>query len=206
MSTLLPLARRRWPYANKWLFRRVIDAILRVMDASKARHIAQYGTVKLERAYCQYCQQFAIIIDDVLQCCDRPCLEKPTNSFAMMSEAPIGRRGPSKLARKKILNEQDHRCFYCLKRFGSLMWRGARELRLRIEWDHSIPYSYSRSNREANFVAACQLCNRFKGSRLFSDVYEVRLYVEQCREAKGYSDVRPLLKILPSETPTSEIL
>jgi len=41
---------------------------------------------------------------------------------------------------------------------------------------------------------------------LFSSVEDVAIYVNEQREAKGYSDVRPLLKTISPETPTSKIL
>ena len=170
------------------------------------RHVAQYGSVRLERAYCDDCKRIAIVLDNRFQCCDRTCSEAPTKEHRQMSEVPFGRKGPGAATRKRILNFQDHRCAYCLKRFGATVWRRNREIKLRVEWDHAVPYSYSCSNLDSNFVASCQVCNGIKASRLFSSVEDVAIYVNEQREAKGYSDVRPLLKTISPETPTSKIL
>jgi 5-methylcytosine-specific restriction endonuclease McrA len=122
-----------------------------------------------------------------------------------MSEAPLKRKRPNAATRKRILNEQDYHCLYCRKRFGSTLWKGEREITLRVEWYHAIPFSYSRSNR-ANIVAACQVCNRIKHDAFFTDIEDVRIYVNERREAKGYSNVRPMRERIYPETPTSKIL
>lgn len=34
-----------------------------------------------------------------------------------------------------------------------------------IHWDHFVPFSYTGTNRSANWVAACPQCNMAKGNR-----------------------------------------
>ena len=123
-----------------------------------------------------------------------------------MSEIPCNRRGPSTATRKRLLREQDYRCLYCERKFGSTLWKGNREIHLCITWDHSVPLAYSHSNQQANFVAACHICNAIKGSRIFSSIEEIRIHVAQRRKEKGYSEMRPMLETLSPETPTSKIL
>jgi 5-methylcytosine-specific restriction endonuclease McrA len=51
-------------------------------------------------------------------------------------------------------------------------------------WDHLVPYVYGYDNSDDNFVAACQICNNIKSSKLFSSLEEAREYINARLEAK----------------------
>lgn len=91
----------------------------------------------------------------------------------------IQRRRPSKAKQQEILEGQDHCCFYCFRSFGSYTrLEGCEEL-IRIHWDHQIPRAYTQSDMEREFVASCQFCNLWKGSRVFDDADAARKYLRQ---------------------------
>ena len=46
-------------------------------------------------------------------------------------------------------------------------------------WDHLIPYSYSYSNADENFVAACSVCNAFKSSHIFISDEECKEFIQK---------------------------
>src|ERR1700733_14234926 len=123
----------------------------------KTSHTALYGNIAIPRAYCSECSTYAFVIDGELKCCDSPYDLGETSRVKRMSDCPAKRGTPSKKWQKHILAEQEHRCFYCNRRFGKTVYRRSRDLRLKLHWDHVNPYAYSLDNRTQNFVAACHV-------------------------------------------------
>lgn len=130
---------------------------------NRSRHLAMYGKIGIERMMCPECKHLAFIIDGQMACCDMP-VEKAAHigKRKRVSDVPVGRSKPPKRAQKRILAEQDYTCFWCARSFGRVVYRRRRSYKLRITWDHIIPYVYSLDNREHNFVASCQVCNALK--------------------------------------------
>lgn len=171
----------------------------------KQGHTALYGNIAIPRGYCSECDGYAFIIDGRLQCCDKR-IEMLPEKVLRVSDCPIGRRGPSRKSQKAILEQQDHRCFYCSRRFGQTVWRNSRSIRLVINWDHVNPYVYSLDNRSQNFVAACHVCNGIKSSLLFGGVDEARTHITEKWKDKGYGDLSPVSIKLRPETNIAKVL
>jgi hypothetical protein len=89
-------------------------------------------------------------------------------------------------AKQRILAEQDNCCLYCGQELGSIRFRGAEPITLRLHWDHRIPYAYARNNYDYNYVAACHICNVIKGSRVFESLDEAQAALSVDREMHGY--------------------
>ena len=89
----------------------------------------------------------------------------------------------------QILTAQENRCFYCARTFGVRIARGSRDVILRCEWDHQVPYAYAQNNMPENFVAACHVCNALKSSFLFRTVDEAQTFLALRWPAKGYGDI-----------------
>jgi hypothetical protein len=93
------------------------------------------------------------------------------------------RRKPSGVAQKRILDGQDHRCLYCCRRIGSVVYkRGeykgrAFGVRLKLVWDHYVPYIYSLDSSDSNFVAACHICNGFKSDLMMDSLKDYRNHI-----------------------------
>ena len=68
------------------------------------------------------------------------------------------RKMPGSFTQKRIIEEQTGRCGYCN---GSLV-------DVVIQWDHFVPFAYTNTNDEDNWVASCRECNQAKGSRLLA--------------------------------------
>lgn len=122
------------------------------------------------------------MIDKRLACCDK-CHDPKPDHYRRMS-LTANRRWLSKAQRDLILNAQDQRCAYCDQRFGSRVIVNRRERRLNVNWEHCVPYSYSGDSNEENIVAACQICNGWKGSMIFSSFEDIRVYMNSRWEAE----------------------
>lgn len=69
-----------------------------------------------------------------------------------------GRKKCPERIKRKLIIQQTGRCFFCN---GSLVDAA-------IEYDHFVPFAYSGSNHDDNWVASCRRCNRLKSSRIFA--------------------------------------
>jgi len=71
-------------------------------------------------------------------------------------------------------------------RFGERRKRNGKSFTITINWDHRLPYSFSRNNYSRNFVAACQVCNGIKSDKIFQELDEAQIYIQGERKSKGY--------------------
>ena len=151
---------------------------------TRKAHNAVFGSKVLQRDFCKSCQSYAFVLDGKLNCCGT-AIEFTATVAKRMSIAVARRTRPGKVLQREILERQGGRCLYCCKEFGSLYFRHGKMGRLRIHWDHMVPYAYINANDGANFAAACNLCNLFKSSLVFQTLDEARIYVKARAESKG---------------------
>jgi|SRR3982750_2717634 len=142
-------------------------------------HIALFGTVALRRMFCGPCGCYSLIRrDGTFCCCDKKLTgEVEFRGIKRVVEPEQVRRRPSALDRQKILEAQNNCCLYCERRFGSWVLRRKKEVRLRLHWDHMVPFSYQQNNSAANFAAACHLCNQHKHAMVFTTLEQARIYL-----------------------------
>lgn len=146
-------------------------------NPNKNTHLALYGNLGLIRTWCGDCQCFALVINWEKQCCYNRIDDSQAAYMQRMSSPEQRRRLPPVNQRKEILQAQDHRCLYCERMFGSTVTRHHRKIRLKINWDHFVPYAYSQNNAAYNFAAACHVCNQLKSSLMFQTVHEAQIYL-----------------------------
>jgi 5-methylcytosine-specific restriction endonuclease McrA len=151
----------------------------------KKAYMGLYGSVAIPKVYCSECEGMSLVIDGVLACCDTPVDEAP-DRYKREIEAEQKRHIPPKKEREHQLELQGNLCFYCDRRFGSTVMRKNRQLRLKLAWDHMVPYAYSQDNSTSNFVAACHVCNGLKSDRCFTTIEEARTYLHSRWQEKGY--------------------
>lgn len=154
-------------------------------------HGAIYGDIVIPRRYCTDCETYAFVIDGELKCCGRQATDD-CKTFRRMCGSSDKRHSPRKLLREAILSAQGGRCFFCGRRIGSRVWRRSKEVTLRLQWDHFIPWAYSLSNCDHNYVATCHVCNLIKQSLIFRSEDEARAHIATRWTEKGYSDMRPV--------------
>jgi len=151
------------------------------MSIKKKTRLTLYGKVAMVRTWCKDCLTMTLVVDNKLQCCDTDSRAIP-EQWRRESEPTANRRQPRESLKKQILKDQEHRCLYCEQAFSKTVKvsgkaKKSRVTKLRITWDHFIPYSYSKSRDDDNWVAACQFCNSWKSNLLFSTVEEARIYL-----------------------------
>lgn len=74
-----------------------------------------------------------------------------------MARARISKK-PKKSIMYRLLVEQNCRCAYCNIGLDEV----------KVEWDHFVPYAWSNSDPDENYVAACRACNQAKKARYFA--------------------------------------
>lgn len=148
-------------------------------------YVGLYGKVAILKSYCSECEGFAFVIDGVLACCDTPLDSTPTH-FKRESEPVRNRRKPSLKVRQAKLQEQNYRCFYCERHLESIVYKKGKQVRLRVHYDHQVPFAYIKSNDADNFVAACHVCNGIKSDLCFQSLAEAKIYIESQWHKKKY--------------------
>lgn len=152
------------------------------------KEIYYYGNVGIERAKCGGCGRMSFVLkDNKTACCGFHVEYDGRKPIMKGISQPEQRRIPLRGKEKqRILKEQNYLCAYCIKEFGSIMYREGQEIYLSVEFDHKMPYAYNQDNKPRNYIAACQVCNGLKGSLIFKDLAQAREYLRLARKDKGY--------------------
>lgn len=96
------------------------------------------------------------------------------------------RRRPTDRMRRTVLERQRNRCMYCDNPFDWLVRRRGDLVRLKLQWDHFVPYAFSGANPGDNWVAACHVCNNIKGPQMFDTIAEAQQFIRPRWAEKGY--------------------
>ena len=88
------------------------------------------------------------------------------------------RKIPPAKVKKRVLEKQKNRCYYCDLEFGKIVTRNRRKVTLKENWDHFVPFSFSGRNPLDNWIAACRYCNGLKGSKMFRTLEDAKNYVQ----------------------------
>lgn len=170
----------------------VVDSEVAPRRAAPAKHVKRgmnkmvlFGNTSIYRRKCRVCGGAAFVIDGKLTCCGVPVNSVP-KGFIRECEPVQCRKSPPVLEKKRLLELQENRCFYCGVAFGSIHIRNGKPIKIMLNWDHQLPYAYSQNNKTENFVAACHVCNGIKCDKIFRDVEEAQVYLTLKRAGKGY--------------------
>lgn len=148
-------------------------------------HTAFFGNVAISRGFCSDCERQAFIIDGKLQCCDKPT-DEIIEGAQRVCEPDPHKHGPSRTEKRKILARQHERCAYCERRLGSTVWYKGKLTLLRVNYDHVLPFEFSRDNSTGNFLACCHICNHWKATKIFTYLEEIQVYVaDKWQRAEG---------------------
>lgn len=155
----------------------------------RKKNVSIYGNVALIRGYCQDCKTTCIILDNIKQCCEGATRNVNIYNLPVkrVVEPEFCRKRLLKSERDAIIREQNFRCIYCDKYFGSIYEKKGKDgvHKTRIHFDHFIPFIHSANNKKYNIVASCNICNGLKSDKMFNNIDEVRIYVLQRIEEKG---------------------
>lgn len=139
-------------------------------------HVALYGNVRILRSWCKECDGWAFVFRGELACCGESHKPEPSH-YRRLTSPPLQRRQLTVEEQDGILSQQNYSCFYCDRRFGSHFRIRSKERVLLVRWDHQVPFCLTQDSRPENIVAACQMCNSWKASKVFKDVEEARVYL-----------------------------
>jgi 5-methylcytosine-specific restriction endonuclease McrA len=155
------------------------------MSARRRPYVGLYGNTAIAKERCSDCDRFALVINGRLACCDRKAQSIP--EFLKRETCPGDeKRIPSPAAQREQLDRQGDRCMYCERQFGGYAFKGVRAMKLRVCWDHVVPFAFGQDNSDVNFVAACQICNGIKSTRLYPSLDSARIDIMQKREELGF--------------------
>jgi len=148
-------------------------------------YVGLYGNVAMQKGYCEDCQSMAFIIDGRIACCGEVFDALP-DKYKRESHPEQKRKRPTPKECAEVIDLQGGRCAYCDMQFGGYVFREGRAIRLKVVFDHFIPYSLTQNNYSHNFVAACHVCNGIKTDKCFADLEEARAHITLQRMEKGY--------------------
>jgi 5-methylcytosine-specific restriction endonuclease McrA len=140
-------------------------------ESIKQRHVAQYGSVKTERGYCEECKETAFIVDNRLQCCGAKVasIELDDLPTYQLSEPRKKRKVLKPAIKKLILEFQSGKCMYCGCKLS--LTSG-----IKVHFDHVIPFINSNTS-EHNIVATCDYCNLHKNDKMFDSITDIQIYM-----------------------------
>jgi len=138
-----------------------------------------YGSTAIYRAQCPSCKSMSFVIDGLMSCCDVEAPKATSFRKKRVSTSESRRHQLPKELKRKILIAQDNKCIYCGHVFGERYWHPgkSRFVKLRVHYDHLVPWSYSGNNSGNNIAAACNLCNMAKSDLMFNSLDEARVYI-----------------------------
>lgn len=139
----------------------------------------QYGKITMYRCQCPSCNEVLFQDNMVFDCDDCKLSFSGTLENLRIEVANLKRKYPSKKMKEHILSEQNYECYWCNREFYLIYFRYNSIKSLLPNYDHILPYSYSYSNSDNNFVAACNVCNSFKSSHVFEDEFLCKEYLKR---------------------------
>lgn len=170
-----------------------------------------FGGVTMTRLKCRACRKWSLKGKGEWRC-DCGSVDSTQDSFEAIKRVGlcyVNRTSfiPPKAERERILADQQNRCAYCDREFGSFRIKvGCRTaFQLKICWDHVVPWEYARTHK-GDFVASCQTCNSIKSSKMFSSMDQARAHIALVRERRHVDlhslDV-PVVQDRPQSAPTA---
>ena len=107
--------------------------------------------------------------------------ELPSFHLGLKAKYFAKRKRPSRKLQQKLLEQQDHKCFWCGIQLNEWYTNRAEPYFTKPAWDHLLPFSYSLNNQPENYVASCKDCNRVKADHVFDSIEECRKYIRRER-------------------------
>jgi 5-methylcytosine-specific restriction endonuclease McrA len=120
-----------------------------------------------------------------------PAASQPIRARALRKTARNRSYHVPEYVRLAKIEEQNNECLYCSREFGSAVTNAGVIENLRPEVDHLHPQAGGGRTNEKNVHYACHVCNRLKSDFLFDTVDEVKAFLVEEWERKGYKTCPP---------------
>lgn len=141
-------------------------------------HIAIYGKLRVKRTYCNNCHCRTIVTRKMEKlCCGGIYNESPEEYKVIVGKGLGRRRRPSVKTQKELLEKYNYSCCYCERRFDTFIKMDGSFKKIKLAWDHFLPFSYAYNHQDSNFLPACSICNAWKRNGIYQTIDEVKLYV-----------------------------
>lgn len=154
-----------------------------------------YSGITLYYGICQECGERAIICsDNTSSCCSAPIVALEEGVIKKETQIGERRKQPSKKRKLQLLSIQNNCCYWCGREFGSyVLTPTGRVSILKPCWDHYIPYVFTGSSVDTDFVASCCRCNLHKSARIIQSIEsegELREYLKGRWSHGGWEDIK----------------
>jgi hypothetical protein len=128
-----------------------------------------YGKVTLYEIKCKSCDELNLTSDPFGECevCKEILQDRKIKNKAIIVSTKRGKI--SAKLKREIKANQDNCCYWCGRMFGTLYEKNNKINTLKIHYDHKVPFAYLQSNPDFNWVGACNICNTWKSSKIFSE-------------------------------------
>ena len=154
---------------------------------------SQYGSVIMQRGKCLECGDNCLVAMDGRSVCCRAEVELVTEGIIKKEIRTNNRRQPSNLGKRNLLIIQEGRCYWCGRKFGDfVVSKSGKAYELKPHWDHYIPFSFTGSSEDDQFVASCKMCNSHKSAKIiFSQQEEddMKGYLKRRFYIRGWQDI-----------------
>jgi len=137
------------------------------------------GNTTLYEHYCPRCDESTLIGDQ-----DFTCECGYTKNSDKISEVRIicesKRQSLPQKIKRAIVDRQSGLCYWCGRDIvsGYIIKRG-NVIKLKIHYDHIVPFEYLQRNPLTNWCASCHICNLYKSSKTFNTEEEIKTYLSK---------------------------
>jgi hypothetical protein len=136
-----------------------------------------YGATTLYKVVCKNCGETMLKGSLKSKCdyCGENIQREKINNTEIILEPKRGKY--SRKFKKRILENQNGRCYWCNRYIGSYVVRKGKSVQLFMHAEHKKPFIKFCNNENDNVVISCHLCNLFKSSTTFGTDEDCREYL-----------------------------
>ena len=154
---------------------------------------SQYGLVIMQRGECKECGDSCLVAFDGRSVCCRAEVEIYKKGRVKKEVSSNCRKAPTKLGQRNLLIIQEGKCYWCGRKFGDyVISKTGKVYELIPCWDHYIPFSFTGSSQDDQFVASCKVCNSHKSAKIIFNQEEendMKEYLKRRFYIRGWEDV-----------------
>lgn len=140
-----------------------------------------FGTVNLYRIFCDFCNDFALVNSKDKTCpdCGTKLNQENIDKIRILSNKKRTDKLGSKKLKKNLIKKQNNKCYWCSREFGDFIIKNDKAIKLKFNFEHKLPFSYTHNNDIQNIVGSCHICNGFKSGKIFESEEDCKIYLER---------------------------
>jgi len=189
---------------------RVFEKRIKHYLQAKEVEVARGGVFGLQKYYCLFCDDMAIVVDGVYLCCDTNVedLEQEIQDTIRGHRNSLGRDFIPLDVRDKIMSASLGKCHWCHLSMDHGYFKYGRWMSTRANIDHVRPWSKTPDNSPENLVASCSICNALKGDLEYVSDVSTRESIQQRAAERGttYIETVPRVRRDYNSSPKEQVL